>query len=41
MFNILVVEDDPVQRRLMKAVLTRVGYNVFHGGARRFGVPKT
>ena len=29
MFNILVVEDDPVQRRLMKAVLTRGGYNVF------------
>ena len=28
MFNILVVEDDPVQRRLMKAVLTRGGYNV-------------
>ena len=29
MFNILMVEDDPVQRRLMKAVLTRGGYNVF------------
>ena len=29
MFNILVMEDDPVQRRLMKAVLTRGGYNVF------------
>ena len=29
MFNILVVEDDPVQRRLMKALLTRGGYNVF------------
>ena len=29
MFNILVVEDDPVQRRLMKAMLTRGGYNVF------------
>ena len=29
MFNILVVDDDPVQRRLLTAVLTRGGYNVF------------
>ena len=28
MFNILVVEDDPIQRRLMKAVLGRAGYTV-------------
>lgn len=28
MFNILVVEDDAIQRRLMKAVLGRAGYTV-------------
>lgn len=29
MFGILVVEDDPVQRRLMRAVLSRAGYTVY------------
>ena len=28
MFNIMVVEDDPIQRRLMQAVLGRAGYTV-------------
>ncbi len=29
MFGILVVEDDPIQRRLMRAVLSRAGYTVY------------
>ena len=32
MFNILVVEDDKNQRRLIEAALKRNGYNVFTAG---------